>query len=103
MVVGIVTMLVVPETDDDRVAPRSLRAAVVEPFRRVLQRAAEPTALLILAFLFFYKLGDNMAVALQTPFFIDVGFSLHADRHDRQVRDPGLVDRRRPRSAASSC
>ena len=33
-------------------------------------------ALLILAFLFLYKLGDNMAVALQTPFFIDVGFSL---------------------------
>jgi PAT family beta-lactamase induction signal transducer AmpG len=33
-------------------------------------------ALLVLAFLFFYKLGDNMATALQTPFFIDVGFSL---------------------------
>ena len=30
----------------------------------------------VLAFLFFYKLGDNMATALQTPFFIDVGFTL---------------------------
>ena len=26
-------------------------------------------------FLFLYKLGDNMATALQTPFFIDMGFS----------------------------
>ncbi|NIV17458.1 MAG: AmpG family muropeptide MFS transporter, partial [Woeseiaceae bacterium] len=29
-----------------------------------------------LAFLFLYKLGDNMATALQSPFFIDVGFTL---------------------------
>ena len=33
-------------------------------------------ALFVLAFLFLYKLGDNMATALQTPFFIDVGFTL---------------------------
>ncbi len=32
--------------------------------------------MLTLAFLFLYKLGDNMAVALQTPFFVDTGFSL---------------------------
>jgi PAT family beta-lactamase induction signal transducer AmpG len=30
----------------------------------------------VLAFLFLYKLGDNMATALQTPFFVDVGFTL---------------------------
>jgi len=30
---------------------------------------------LILLFLFLYKLGDSMATALQTPFFIDMGFS----------------------------
>jgi PAT family beta-lactamase induction signal transducer AmpG len=27
-------------------------------------------------FIVLYKLGDNMAVALQTPFFIDMGFTL---------------------------
>jgi len=76
MLVGIVTMLFVPETADDGTAPRSLGAAVVEPFREFFTRGGVKTALLVLAFLFLYKLGDNMAVALQTPFFIDVGFSL---------------------------
>ncbi len=75
MTVGIVTMLAAPETSDDRLAPRSLRAAVVEPFREFFERNGVKSALLTIAFLFFYKLGDNMAVALQTPFFLDVGFS----------------------------
>ena len=65
MVVGIVTMLAAPETSDDRLAPRSMRAAVVEPFREFFTRNGIKSALLVLAFLFFYKLGDNMAVALQ--------------------------------------
>ena len=30
----------------------------------------------MLSLLFFYKLGDNMVTALQTPFFIDMGFTL---------------------------
>jgi len=76
MLVGIVTMLLVPETADDHSAPRSLAAAVVDPFREFFSRGGAKPALLILAFLFLYKLGDNMAVALQTPFFVDVGFSL---------------------------
>jgi len=29
----------------------------------------------VLAFMFFYKLGDNMATALATPFYLDMGFS----------------------------
>jgi PAT family beta-lactamase induction signal transducer AmpG len=75
MLVGIVTMLAAPETSDDRLAPRSIRAAVVEPFREFFTRNGAGSAFLVLTFLFFYKLGDNMAVALQTPFFLDVGFS----------------------------
>jgi len=75
MTVGILTMLAAPETSDDVHVPRSLRAAVVEPFREFFLRNGVKSALLTLAFLFLYKLGDNMAVALQTPFFLDVGFS----------------------------
>jgi PAT family beta-lactamase induction signal transducer AmpG len=75
MLIGIVTMLAAPETSDDRLAPRSIKAAVIEPFREFFTRNGIGSALLVLAFLFFYKLGDNMAVALQTPFFLDVGFS----------------------------
>jgi PAT family beta-lactamase induction signal transducer AmpG len=32
-------------------------------------------ALTILAFIFLYKLGDSMATALATPFYLDMGFS----------------------------
>ena len=76
MGVGMVTTLLVPETADERIAPRSLRAAVVEPFTEFFSRGGAKSALLILSFMLFYKLGDNMAVALQTPFFLDMGFSL---------------------------
>jgi PAT family beta-lactamase induction signal transducer AmpG len=33
------------------------------------------SALLVLAFLFFYKLGDSLCTALATPFYLDMGFS----------------------------
>ncbi len=56
-------------------APKTLRAAVVEPFREFIGRQGWQGALLILAFLFFYKLGDSLCTALATPFYLDMGFS----------------------------
>ena len=56
-------------------APKTLRAAVVEPFREFIGRQGWRGALLILAFLFFYKLGDSLCTALATPFYLDMGFS----------------------------
>ncbi len=32
-------------------------------------------ALLVLSFIFLYKLGDSMATALATPFYLDMGFT----------------------------
>ncbi|HTN94914.1 MAG TPA: AmpG family muropeptide MFS transporter [Gallionella sp.] len=55
--------------------PRTLREAVVEPFHEFITRRGWQNALLILAFLFFYKLGDSLCTALATPFYIDMGFS----------------------------
>ncbi len=55
--------------------PKTLRAAVVEPFREFITRQGWQTALLILAFLFFYKLGDSLCTALATPFYLDMGYS----------------------------
>ncbi|MDO8811870.1 MAG: AmpG family muropeptide MFS transporter [Gallionella sp.] len=55
--------------------PKTLRAAVVEPFREFIGRQGWRGALLILAFLFFYKLGDSLCTALATPFYLDMGFS----------------------------
>ncbi len=75
MLVGIVMTLVIDEAIKEPSPPRSLMESVVEPFREFISRSGLRSALLVLAFLFFYKLGDNMATALQTPFFHDVGFS----------------------------
>lgn len=56
-------------------APKTLRAAVTEPFQEFMSRHGVKSALLVLAFIFFYKLGDSMATALATPFYLDMGFS----------------------------
>lgn len=76
MLVGIVTTLVIDEAIEEPTPPQTMRDAVIDPFREFIGRAGLGPALLVLAFLFFYKLGDNLATALQTPFFVDVGFSL---------------------------
>ena len=75
MLVGIVTTLVIREVSDDTLAPHSIREAVIEPFREFFQRDGVATALAVLAFMFFYKLGDSMATALATPFYLDMGFT----------------------------
>jgi PAT family beta-lactamase induction signal transducer AmpG len=75
MLVGIALTLAI----DERAIvarPQSLRAAIVEPFREYVTRRGRAHALLALSFMFFYKLGDSMATALSTPFYIDLGFSL---------------------------
>ena len=76
MLVGIVTTLTIKEVSDDALAPHSLRAAVIDPFVEFFSRDGVMAGLAILAFLFLYKLGDNMATALATPFYIDMGYSL---------------------------
>jgi PAT family beta-lactamase induction signal transducer AmpG len=75
MLPGIVNTLLVSEPALARPAPRTLAEAVVEPFHEFITRAGWQRALLILAFIFFYKLGDSMATALATPFYLDMGFS----------------------------
>ena len=75
MLVGIVLTLVIDEAIADPTPPRTMRDAVIEPFREFVGRKGIGAAALILSFLFLYKLGDSMATALQTPFFIAMGFS----------------------------
>ena len=73
MLPGIIMTLMVTEPELIG-APKTLKAAVIEPFEEFRNRGLKP-ALLILAFIFFYKLGDSMATALATPFYLDMGFS----------------------------
>lgn len=75
MAVGIVMTLVIQEAISNPVTPKTMREAIVEPFREFVGRKGLKSAALILAFMFLYKLGDSMATALQTPFFVDMGFS----------------------------
>jgi len=73
--VGLITTLLIREMDLPEVIPTSLASAVIEPFKEFFSRQGVHNSLLILAFLVLYKLGDNMATALETPFFYDMGFS----------------------------
>jgi PAT family beta-lactamase induction signal transducer AmpG len=74
MLPGMVMTLMVQEPHR-ATPPKTLRDAVVEPFHEFITREGWKTALLILGFLFFYKLGDSMCTALATPFYLDMGFS----------------------------
>lgn len=76
MLVGIGLTLMISEAVRDPKPPRTLREAVTEPFREFVSRNGAKFALLCLAFMFFYKLGDSMATALSTPFYLDLGFSM---------------------------
>ncbi|PPK64114.1 PAT family beta-lactamase induction signal transducer AmpG [Methylobacter tundripaludum] len=75
MLLGVAMTLFVSEPELKNGAPKTLRTAVVEPFQEFIGRNGLKSAALILCFIFFYKLGDSMATALATPFYLDMGFS----------------------------
>jgi PAT family beta-lactamase induction signal transducer AmpG len=75
MLPGIVTTLLVDEPPTYGAPPKTLEEAVVLPFREFVKRSGWDQALLVLSFIFLYKLGDSMAVALATPFYLDLGFT----------------------------
>jgi PAT family beta-lactamase induction signal transducer AmpG len=76
MLVGVATTLFVREPPAEEGTPRTLAEAVIGPLREFFKRSDLATALWVLAFLFLYKLGDSMATALVTPFYLDLGFSM---------------------------
>src|SRR4029079_3913599 len=75
MLPGIAMTLIVNEPTLSRPGPRTLREAVVEPFNEFIRRDGWNGALLVLSFIFLYKLGDSIATALATPFYLDMGFT----------------------------
>jgi PAT family beta-lactamase induction signal transducer AmpG len=75
MLPGMVLTLVVSEPEVHGTPPKNLRDAIVQPFREFIARDGWRTALLILGFIFLYKLGDTMATTLSTSFFLDIGFN----------------------------
>jgi PAT family beta-lactamase induction signal transducer AmpG len=75
MAVGVCMSLLVTEPASELPTGTGLRQAVVAPFAEYLDRRGLSGLLLVLAFMFLYKIGDNMATALATPFYLDMGFT----------------------------
>ncbi len=75
MLPGLIMTLLIKEPDRAHGAPRTLRAAIIEPFLEFIHRKGIKQAVSVLAFIFFYKLGDSMAISLATPFYLDMGYS----------------------------
>lgn len=71
VLVGMVTVLLSKEPEVQSPPPRSLKEAVVEPFVEFFKR---PGAWMILSFVMLYKIGDNMASAMNVPFILKMGF-----------------------------
>lgn len=72
MFVGVATTLFAPEPAPAEGVPSTLREAVVQPFVEYFLRR---DAVMILAFILLYKIGDTMASHMTTPFYLDIGFS----------------------------
>jgi PAT family beta-lactamase induction signal transducer AmpG len=72
MLPGIMTTLLAPEPRTTMGTPATMKEAVIDPLVEYFSRKG---ALWILAFVLLYKIGDTMASAMTTPFYLDVGFS----------------------------
>jgi PAT family beta-lactamase induction signal transducer AmpG len=69
---GVVTTLLAPEPEIQSGTPKTLKEAVLDPLMEYFHRQG---ALWMLAFILLYKIGDTMASAMTTPFYLDIGFS----------------------------
>ncbi len=72
MLPGIITTLLAPEPAMHAGPPKSMRAAVIDPLAEYFSR---PGAVWILLFILLYKIGDSMASAMTTPFYLEVGYT----------------------------
>ena len=75
MLPGFVCTLLSKEPAVYGAPPKNLQEAVVLPFREFVLRDGWNQALLIIGFVLLYKIGDSMATALSTKFFLDIGFT----------------------------
>ncbi len=76
MLPGLICTLLAPEPTVYGAPPKNIREAVVLPFKEFIARDGWVTALWTLSFIFLYRIGDSVAGALLTKFFIDLGFQL---------------------------
>ncbi len=72
MLPGIITTLLTPEPQVAEGSPKTLAEAVINPLVEYFSRSG---AWWILAFILFYKIGDQMASAMTMPFYLNIGFT----------------------------
>jgi len=75
MGIGIMLTVLIRDVKVDLPERLNLIDAIVDPFKEFIDRNGIKLFILILAFMFLYKLGDNMATALSTPFYLQMGFT----------------------------
>lgn len=71
----LMTLFLAQEPDLPPSSPKTFKQTVADPFYEFFSRKGVKQALLVLAFIFLYKIGDSMATALATPFYLDMGYS----------------------------
>lgn len=72
MSIGLVTTLLAPEPKGATRSPKTLKEAVVEPFSDFFKRKG---IFDLLAFIIVYKLDVVIALAMMTPFMLQIGFT----------------------------
>jgi len=75
MAIGILTTLWAPEPRDRAAAPQTLKDAIYLPFKEFFGRLGVKSAVLVLLFVLFFKLGDALVGNMAIPFLLDVGYS----------------------------
>jgi PAT family beta-lactamase induction signal transducer AmpG len=75
MLPGLACTLLAPEPRVYGAPPKNMYEAIVLPFREFIARDGWRQALIFVAFVLLYKIGDSMATALATKFYLDIGFT----------------------------
>ncbi|OCG48034.1 AmpG family muropeptide MFS transporter [Gilliamella sp. Choc5-1] len=75
MLPAIIMTLLVKEPISQTSKKHDFEDVIIKPFSEFITRNGPKTAILILTFIFLYKLGDSMATSLATPFYLQMGYS----------------------------
>lgn len=71
MGLGILATALAPEPENNLLPKKTLLDSVVGPFKEFLSRDG---SIIILLFVFLFKLGDALSGSMLSPFYIDMGF-----------------------------
>lgn len=72
----IITLLIKEPINKPIPKSHNFEDIIINPFLEFIKRKGVKSAMIILAFIFLYKLGDSMATSLATTFYMKMGFSL---------------------------